>query len=90
MPKMKTKSGAKKRFKVTGTGKVVAKSASMRHMQTNKPKSMKRKARKTFVMAEVDARIIRENFLPYARKVKRVKPVAANQNTQAAKAAGGE
>lgn len=88
MPKMKTKSGAKKRFKVTGTGKVVAKSAHMRHMLTNKPKSMKRKARKTFVMAEVDARIIRENFLPYSRKVKRAKP--ANQNNKVAKATGGE
>ncbi len=89
MPKMKTKSGAKKRFKVTGTGKVVAKSAHMRHMLTNKPKSMKRKARKTFVMAEVDARIIRENFMPYARKVKRLKP-AANQNNTAVRTAGGE
>lgn len=88
MPKMKTKSGAKKRFKVTGTGKVVAKSAHMRHMLTNKPKSMKRKARKTFVMAEVDARIIRENFLPYSRKVKRVKP--ANQNNKVAAATGGK
>ena len=45
MPKMKTKSGAKKRFKVTGSGKVKAKSAFARHMQMNKPKSMKRKAR---------------------------------------------
>ena len=88
MPKMKTKSGAKKRFKVTGTGKVVAKGAHARHMLMNKPKSMKRKARGTFVLAEPDARIIRENFMPYSRKVKRVKP-AANQN-KAAKAAGGK
>ena len=88
MPKMKTKSGAKKRFKVTGTGKVVAKAAHARHMLMNKSKSMKRKARGTFVMAEVDAKIIRENFMPYSRKVKRVKP-AANQN-KAAIAAGGE
>ena len=89
MPKMKTKSGAKKRFKVTGTGKVVSKSAKMRHMQMNKPKSMKRKARKTFIMADVDARIILENFLPYARgKVKRKKP--ANQNTAVKVAAGGK
>jgi large subunit ribosomal protein L35 len=88
MPKMKTKSGAKKRFKVTGTGKVVAKAAHARHMLMNKPKSMKRKARGTFILAEVDARIIRDNFLPYAAKVKRRKP--SNQNQQAAKTAGGE
>lgn len=88
MPKLKTKSGAKKRFKVTGTGKVVAKAAHARHMMMNKPKSMKRKARGTFIMADVDAKIIRENFMPYSRRVKRVKP-AANQNN-AAKAAGGK
>ena len=88
MPKLKTKSGAKKRFKVTGTGKVVAKAAHARHMLMNKSKSMKRKARGTFILAECDARIIRENFIPYSRKVKRVKP-AANQNS-AAKTAGGE
>ena len=86
MPKMKTKSGAKKRFKVTGTGKVVSKSAKMRHTQMNKPKSMKRKARKTFIMSDVDARIVLENFLPYLRgKVKRKKP--ANQNATSTKAA---
>jgi large subunit ribosomal protein L35 len=83
MPKLKTKSGAKKRFKVTGTGKIVAKAAHARHMMMNKPKQMKRKARGTFVLAPVDARIIRENFLRYAGKVKRRKP--ANQNSQTAK-----
>jgi len=36
MPKLKTKSGAKKRFKITGTGKVVyAHAASPRHDQTH-------------------------------------------------------
>jgi large subunit ribosomal protein L35 len=88
MPKLKTKSGAKKRFKVTGTGKVVAKAAHARHMMMNKPKSMKRKARGTFILAEVDAKIIRENFMPYSRKVKRAKP--ANQNTLTTKTAGGK
>jgi large subunit ribosomal protein L35 len=73
MPKLKTKSGVKKRFKVTGTGKVVAKSAHTRHMMMNKPKSMKRKARGTFVLAECDGKIIRDNFMPYSRRVKRVR-----------------
>ena len=87
MPKLKTKSGAKKRFKVTGTGKVVAKAAHARHMMMNKPKGMKRKARGTFILADEDARIIRDNFLPYSAKVKRRKPT--NQNTPAAKATAG-
>lgn len=71
MPKMKTHSSAKKRFKVTAKGKVKAKSAFTSHMMMNKSKSMKRKARGTDVMAEPDARIILRNFLPYGRKSKK-------------------
>ncbi len=75
MPKMKTKSGAKKRFKVTAKGKVKAQNAFMRHMQMNKPKSMKRKARGTTTLCAADARIVLRNWLPYARKQKN-KPAA--------------
>lgn len=67
MPKMKTKSAAKKRFVVGGSGKVKFKPAKMRHMQMNKPKSMKRKARGTDILSGVNSRIILENFLPYSR-----------------------
>jgi large subunit ribosomal protein L35 len=70
MPKMKTRSGAKKRFRVTASGKVKAKPAFMRHMQMNKPKSMKRKARRVSILCDEDARIVLRNFLPYARKRK--------------------
>mgnify|MGYP003135431812 FL=1 len=73
MPKMKTRSGAKKRFKVTSSGKVKAKPAFMRHMQMNKPKSMKRKARRISVLCEADARIVLRNFLPYSRRAKTIK-----------------
>ena len=71
MPKMKTKSGAKKRFRVTSSGKVKVKQAKMRHMQMNKPKSMKRKAKGTDVLSKPDARIVLRNFLPYNRKKKK-------------------
>lgn len=67
MPKMKTKSGAKKRFKVTGAGKVRFKQAFSRHMQMNKPKKMKRKARGTDEMFDGDARLVMRNFFPYER-----------------------
>ena len=70
MSKMKTKSGAKKRFKVTKSGKVKSKQAKMRHMQMNKPKSMKRKAKGTNTLSAPDARIVLRNFLPYARGFK--------------------
>jgi large subunit ribosomal protein L35 len=78
MPKMKTKSSAKKRFKVTKTGRVKAKSAFMRHMQMNKPKSMKRKARGLDVMSEPDQKIVLANYLPYNRK-KRKKSTAKKE-----------
>ncbi len=72
MPKMKTKSSAKKRFKVTSKGKVKAGSAFSSHMMMNKPKSMKRKARRTGLLSDPDAKIILTNWLPYNRKKKKV------------------
>jgi large subunit ribosomal protein L35 len=41
MPKMKTKSSAKKRFKVTGTGKIKRKHAFKNHILTKKSKKKK-------------------------------------------------
>jgi len=43
MPKMKTKSSAKKRFKVTGTGKIKRKHAFKSHILTKKSKKRKLK-----------------------------------------------
>lgn len=59
MPKQKTHSGAKKRFSLTGTGKVKFKRAKMRHIQEHMPKSAKRKLRQTGIMSESDARHVR-------------------------------
>jgi large subunit ribosomal protein L35 len=42
MPKMKTKAGAKKRVKVTGTGKISRKHAYKSHILTKKTKKQKR------------------------------------------------
>ncbi len=42
MPKMKTKSSAKKRFKITGTGKIKRKHAFKSHILTKKTKKQKR------------------------------------------------
>jgi large subunit ribosomal protein L35 len=66
MPKMKTQSSAKKRFKVTATGKVKAGAAHKRHRLISKPKKMKRQNRRTSVLAKPDGIIIKKNFLPYA------------------------
>ncbi|MND03773.1 50S ribosomal protein L35 [compost metagenome] len=64
MPKMKTKSGAKKRFKLTATGKVKFKPANKRHGLVNRPKRMKRQSRRNEVMADADAKKVIRFFLP--------------------------
>ena len=66
MPKMKTKSSAKKRFKVTATGKVVAAQAGKRHGMIKRSKKFIRDARGTTVLSEPDAKIIK-GFMPYDR-----------------------
>ena len=71
MPKMKTHSGAKKRFSVTRTGKVQARAAHKRHRMTSKSKRMKREGRSTLIMTEMDAKVILDNFLPYSQSKKR-------------------
>lgn len=73
MPKMKTKASAKKRFGVTGSGKVKFKKAFARHMMRNKPKKMKRQARGTDIMADGDAKKVLSYFLPYQSRKKKTK-----------------
>jgi large subunit ribosomal protein L35 len=64
MPKMKTHKGAAKRFKKTGTGKVVRHHASARHILTSKARSRKRRLRKGVLADEVDQPKLR-TMLPY-------------------------
>ena len=55
MPKMKTGSGAKKRFKVTGTGKISRRHAMQSHNLEHKSAKRKRAFGKDYVVAKVDA-----------------------------------
>lgn len=64
MPKLKTKSGAKKRFKLTATGKIMVQQAGKRHGMIKRTKKFIRNARGTTVLSDPDARIVRK-FLPY-------------------------
>ena len=66
MPKLKTKSGAKKRFKITGTGKIVAAAAGKRHGMIKRTAKFVRTARGTMVLDASDARIVKK-YMPYAR-----------------------
>ena len=65
MPKLKTKSAAKKRFKLTGTGKVVASQAGKQHLLRHCSKSQLRKLRGTTILCKQDAKNIVKYFLPY-------------------------
>jgi len=67
MPKFKTKSGAKKRFKVTATGKVKCAQAGKRHGMIKRTNKFIRNARGMMVLSDEDAKIVKKNFLPYAR-----------------------
>ena len=64
MPKLKTKSGAKKRFKVTGTGKIKRKKAYARHILTKKDTKQKRNLGKKVTVKKVDESNIKP-MLPY-------------------------
>ncbi len=64
MPKLKTKSGVKKRFKLTASGKLKAGVAGKRHRLISHNAKYIRQNRGTKVMSEADAQIIKK-FLPY-------------------------
>jgi large subunit ribosomal protein L35 len=64
MPKMKTKSSAKKRFKLTASGLVKFKPSNKKHFLRRKPKRMKRQSRRNEVMFEADAKKVIKFFLP--------------------------
>jgi large subunit ribosomal protein L35 len=64
MPKIKTKSGAKKRFKVTGSGKVLYTQSRKRHGMIKRTKKQIRQLRGTNVLFKTDGDNIKKYFLP--------------------------
>lgn len=63
MPKLKNKSSAKKRFRLTAKGKVRFNSAGLQHFLRRRSQKMKRTNRGTQIMAGPDAKIVKRNFL---------------------------
>ena len=59
MPKMKTHSGAKKRFKLTGSGKVKRNKAYTSHILTKKTAKRKRGLRKATLLSSADLKRIK-------------------------------
>jgi large subunit ribosomal protein L35 len=59
MPKMKTHSGAKKRFKLTGSGKLKRQQANRRHYLEHKPTTLTRRLAGDKIVSGGDAKVIK-------------------------------
>lgn len=66
MPKMKTKSSAKKRFKMTASGKVKVAQAGKRHGMIKRTTKFIRDARGTTLLSAPDTKIVK-SYMPYDR-----------------------
>ena len=64
MPKLKTKSSAKKRFKISAKVKVITAQAGKRHGMIKRTNSQIRKQRGTTVMSKQDSKIVK-SYMPY-------------------------
>ncbi|HID28726.1 MAG TPA: 50S ribosomal protein L35 [Desulfobacterales bacterium] len=64
MPKIKTNRGAAKRFKVTGTGKIIYSKSHANHILTKKTSKRKRALRKPNVMGKSNKGMVRQ-LIPY-------------------------
>ena len=65
MPKLKTKSSAKKRFGLTARGKVKMTQAGKRHGMIKRTNSQIRKQRGTTIMSKQDSKIVK-TYMPYS------------------------
>ena len=65
MPKLKTKSSAKKRFKISARGKVMMAQAGKRHGMIKRTNSQIRKQRGTTIMYKEDSKIVK-SYMPYS------------------------
>ena len=66
MPKLKTKSSAKKRFRFTASGKVKRSQAGKRHGMIKRTNSQRRKLRGNTIMSAPDTKIVK-SYMPYNR-----------------------
>ena len=67
MPKMKTKRAASKRFKVTGSGRIVRYRANKRHILTKKSSKRKRRLTGSTIMRKCDEKLVAP-LIPYLMK----------------------
>ena len=65
MPKLKTNSSAKKRLKITASGKVKYKPTGKRHGMTKRTKKQIRQLRKTSILSKSNVENVLKNLMPY-------------------------
>ena len=65
MPKLKTKSSAKKRFRITKSGKIKMPQSGKRHGMIKRTNSQIRKLRGTTTMSKQDGKIVK-SYMPYS------------------------
>ena len=65
MPKLKTKSSAKKRFKISSKGKVISAQAGKSHGMIKRSNSQIRKQRGTTTLTKQDGKIVK-SYMPYS------------------------
>ncbi len=63
MPKMKTRRGAAKRFKVTGSGKIRRNKANKSHILTKKTSKRKRQLRKSTILTGVEVKRVKKMII---------------------------
>ena len=67
MPKMKSHSGAKKRFSLTGTGKVKRGHSGKSHILTKKARKRKRSLRQTAYVSSTTENTVKNSLIPYKK-----------------------
>ena len=63
MPKMKTRRGAAKRFKITGSGKIRRHKANKSHILTKKTSKRKRQLRKSTILTGVEVKRVKKMII---------------------------
>ena len=72
MPKLKTKSTCKGRFKISGTGKLLFKHSGKNHGMTKRSKQQIRDKRKQGTVAYGDSKTIFKKFISYFKKLRKI------------------
>lgn len=72
MPKLKTNSSCKGRYKISGTGKILFKHTGKRHGMTKRSNKQIRDKRSQGIMSYGDSKTVFKKFMSYFRKLRKI------------------